>query len=263
MNREIMLLTPIITGMVGYFTNWLAIKMLFRPLEERRLCGLRLPFTPGLIPKERKRLAKAIGEAVGKHIITKDALKQALTNSTIIGDFKKEMQASAKETVEGIIPQLPHNLALLLDKNPEVDSQLNKLTQKVIEENVNKLALVFVSKDKIYATIKRELLVILTDENNLELMTQKAHELIDELAKLAETDLPEGAAEVLNKGADWVLNSIDIGKITEEQINALDLLEAEKIILSVVKRELGAITMLGGVLGFLIGLLSVGLQLIT
>ena len=48
------IIIPIIVGsVIGYATNWLAIKMLFRPLREKRLLGVRLPFTPGLIPKEK------------------------------------------------------------------------------------------------------------------------------------------------------------------------------------------------------------------
>ena len=42
---------PIIGGVIGYCTNWLAIKMLFRPYNEIKIRGRVLPFTPGIIPK--------------------------------------------------------------------------------------------------------------------------------------------------------------------------------------------------------------------
>ena len=64
------IIIPIIVGSaIGYLTNWLAIRMLFRPLEEKRIFGFKIPFTPGLIPKERRRIASNIGEAVGKHLL--------------------------------------------------------------------------------------------------------------------------------------------------------------------------------------------------
>ena len=49
------LIIPIIVGaIIGYFTNWLAIKMLFRPHYEKKIFGIKIPFTPGLIPKEKR-----------------------------------------------------------------------------------------------------------------------------------------------------------------------------------------------------------------
>ncbi len=47
------LIASIIGGIIGYLTNWIAIKMLFRPYEEKRIFGMKVPFTPGLIPKEK------------------------------------------------------------------------------------------------------------------------------------------------------------------------------------------------------------------
>ena len=60
---------PILLGaVIGYITNWLAIKMLFRPHYEKKIFGLHIPFTLGLIPKEMNRIAKSIGETVGVHL---------------------------------------------------------------------------------------------------------------------------------------------------------------------------------------------------
>ena len=48
---------PIIGGIIGLITNGIAIRMLFRPLKAIKVWGLTLPFTPGLIPKEKPRIA--------------------------------------------------------------------------------------------------------------------------------------------------------------------------------------------------------------
>ena len=45
------LLGPIIGGVIGYSTNWLAIKMMFRPHKAKYIFGMKIPFTPGLMPK--------------------------------------------------------------------------------------------------------------------------------------------------------------------------------------------------------------------
>ena len=74
------IIIPIIVGaIIGYFTNWLAIKMLFRPHYEKRIFGYKLPFTPGLIPKERYRIAKSIGETVGVYLLSPDTIIEELS----------------------------------------------------------------------------------------------------------------------------------------------------------------------------------------
>ena len=54
--NPIYIVSPLMGGIIGYFTNWLAIKMLFRPHKKLYIGNLPIPFTPGLIPKERTRI---------------------------------------------------------------------------------------------------------------------------------------------------------------------------------------------------------------
>ena len=49
---------PLIGAVIGYFTNYLAVKMLFRPRREIKIGSKTLPFTPGVIPKGKPRLAR-------------------------------------------------------------------------------------------------------------------------------------------------------------------------------------------------------------
>ncbi len=73
-------LPPFIGAVIGYVTNALAIRMLFRPLTQKRFLGLRVPLTPGIIPKERFELAESIGRMVSRELITEDALKRQLAS---------------------------------------------------------------------------------------------------------------------------------------------------------------------------------------
>ncbi|MEG0107985.1 MAG: DUF445 family protein, partial [Lachnospiraceae bacterium] len=50
---------PLIGAVIGYCTNYIAVKMLFRPLYPVKIGRFTLPFTPGMIPKGKERLAKA------------------------------------------------------------------------------------------------------------------------------------------------------------------------------------------------------------
>lgn len=69
---------PLVGAFIGYLTNKIAIRMLFRPLHPWRLWGLRIPFTPGVIPAKRGELAINIGEMVGDHLLTSKEIGQAL-----------------------------------------------------------------------------------------------------------------------------------------------------------------------------------------
>lgn len=64
---------PAIGGLIGLTTNWLAVKMIFRPVKPRRLLFFKLH---GLIARRQDELAKAIGRVVGNHLVEhKDVLK--------------------------------------------------------------------------------------------------------------------------------------------------------------------------------------------
>jgi uncharacterized membrane protein YheB (UPF0754 family) len=68
-------LVPPLAGLViGYFTNDLAIKMLFRPYRPYRLWGRQLPFTPGLIPQNQPRLARQIAQTIMGSLLTPEEL---------------------------------------------------------------------------------------------------------------------------------------------------------------------------------------------
>ena len=69
---------PVIGAFIGYITNDIAIRMLFRPLKPVRILGIRLPFTPGIFPKERYNLSKSIGVMVSRELITEEAVRRQL-----------------------------------------------------------------------------------------------------------------------------------------------------------------------------------------
>ena len=66
---------PILGGIIGYFTNDLAIKMLFRPYKAIRVGGRQLPFTPGLIPRNQERLAKRVSDTIMGSLLTPEELQ--------------------------------------------------------------------------------------------------------------------------------------------------------------------------------------------
>lgn len=61
------IMLPLIGGFIGLGTNWIAVKMIFRPLQPWRLLWL-FPIQ-GLVPRRQRDLAKSIGKVVGNHLV--------------------------------------------------------------------------------------------------------------------------------------------------------------------------------------------------
>ncbi|MCL2832340.1 MAG: DUF445 family protein [Treponema sp.] len=85
------LLPPIAGAIIGYATNVVAIKMLFRPLKEYRVFGIRVPFTPGILPKERSKLADSIGRMVETELLTPEILRKRLTSPDVTEGLRKAL----------------------------------------------------------------------------------------------------------------------------------------------------------------------------
>lgn len=91
---------PLVGSVIGYITNDIAIRMLFRPHKPKYLWGWKVPFTPGIIPKEKGRIAVAVGNAISANLMNREVLAKNLLSERIttrIGDavdrfFKKQQQ---------------------------------------------------------------------------------------------------------------------------------------------------------------------------
>jgi len=84
---------PVVGAVIGYVTNAVAIKMLFRPLKEVRLLGKRVPFTPGILPRERHKLADSIGRMVEQELLTSEVLRERLARIEVREGIKDSLGA--------------------------------------------------------------------------------------------------------------------------------------------------------------------------
>jgi len=67
----------IVAAAHGYGAAWLAVRMLFRPRNPVKFLGLTV-FPQGMIPRNRERLANAIGKAVGEELVSQDTILEEL-----------------------------------------------------------------------------------------------------------------------------------------------------------------------------------------
>ncbi len=97
---------PALGAVIGYITNDIAIRMLFRPRKAKYICGVHVPFTPGIIPKEKNRIASAIGNAISEHLMNREVLEHTLLSDEMLGKIRQAIdeffytQLHNEETVE-------------------------------------------------------------------------------------------------------------------------------------------------------------------
>lgn len=86
------IITPLIGGVIGYITNDIAIRMLFRPHTAKYLFGIHIPFTPGIIPKEKGRIAEAIGQVVSNNLMNKEVLEKYLLSDEMVRKVRSAVE---------------------------------------------------------------------------------------------------------------------------------------------------------------------------
>jgi uncharacterized membrane protein YheB (UPF0754 family) len=96
----ILILTPFITAAIGWFTNWVAIKMLFHPRRPMRVFFWKWQ---GLIPRRQEQLAAEAAEIIEREIMQQHMIVHEIRKIEL-GPYLEE--AAHKLVWERIGPQL-------------------------------------------------------------------------------------------------------------------------------------------------------------
>ena len=173
-NFTTILILTIVGGLIGWVTNILAIKLLFRPIKPIKIPILNIEIL-GLIPKRKNEIAANIGEVISNELLSiDDILGQAFNNSN--GEnFNSYIIDKIKNIINeklNIIP-MPFRMmaAPYIDEilNKEVPSAINEISsdllnkakenvdiQAIVEEKINELDLEQL-EDIIIKVAKKEL----------------------------------------------------------------------------------------------------------
>ncbi|MBN1971739.1 MAG: DUF445 family protein [Candidatus Delongbacteria bacterium] len=141
------LIPPIIGAVIGLFTNWMAIKMLFHPYKPIKFLGIKLPFTPGVIPKEHDRLAEKIGETVGTHLVTPDSINELFKSDNVRDKIKSSLESMYSKfgmLAAFITPEIKEMIAdkVIEFLDTELPSILDELDiKKVVTDKVRAFSL--------------------------------------------------------------------------------------------------------------------------
>jgi len=186
-----LLILAIIGGIIGWITNLLAIKMLFRPFHPINIPLINLKIQ-GLIPKRKSEIARSIGETVETELL------------------------SIEEIIDKLI------------KSNDTDEILRLLKEKITIIVTNHLPSIIPSTFK-------------------GMISKYINDVIDEEGEKMVTEFIENMVKKAT-------SSIELGKMIEDKVNEFEMEELERIVINIAKTELKHIEVLGGILGFIIGI---------
>lgn len=190
------IILPVAGALIGWITNWLAVKLIFRPYQPIKFPLLNYSIQ-GVVPKRRLELARNIGEVIEKELLSVQDLLTYFQEGEITGELMRSVELGIR--------------VRLMDRLPAfIPLSIKNIISDVLAEQVNK-------------------------------------------------ELPGLINEVLDRFGDRLEDKLKIGEMVENKLNAYPIERIESIILAVSARELRHIEILGGVLGFFIGLLQVAL----
>ncbi len=196
MNPFLIASIPIITALIGWFTNWVAIRMLFRPRQPVKFLGLSFQ---GLIPRRQADLAKQTAEIIETEILHQHAIRDAIQS---------------------------------IDIEPHLRTLVERMVDRKLKDKLSSIPFVggFIN------------------DSTLEM-----------IKKMAIESLQDEIPSIIENVSNDLESKIQVKHMVQERMNALDLDALENIVQKVAKNEFRTIEHLGAVLGFVVGLLQVGL----
>ena len=132
------IIAPLLGGVIGYITNDIAIRMLFRPHTAKYIFGIHIPFTPGIIPKEKGRIAEAVGGVISENLMNKEVLEKYLLSEDMVGKVRsavEEFIATQQRKNETVVQFLGHYLS-----KEEIDTIAQNINQSITKQTYEKLA---------------------------------------------------------------------------------------------------------------------------
>lgn len=105
------LLPPVVGAFIGWGTNWLALKMLFRPVKPFKIGPWAIQ---GVIPKRQDALARNLGEMVERELVSHHDLAKALSNPALQESLRPLIHSEARRFAEERLPGLHPMVAMFL-----------------------------------------------------------------------------------------------------------------------------------------------------
>lgn len=197
----VLVLIPFISAFIGWFTNWIAIKMLFHPREPKKLLGMTFH---GIFPKRQRQFAEKLGKLVSEELLSFRDIEEKITHPANIQKLMPVMEE-----------HIDHFLRVKLIK------QMPVISMFIGDKTINELKTVFIVElESLFPLIMKNYM------SNLQ-------------------------------------GDLDLEKIVVEKVSGFSSDKLEQILQSIMSKEFRFVEIIGGILGFLIGLVQVIITLIA
>ena len=229
MNVEVLAISVGVGASIGYITNYIAIKMLFRPYKPVKIGSLTV-FPQGIIPREKASLAKKVGGVVRDYILSEDEIKKIVTSKEV----KEEIENFLDEKIEALLDK---DIQEFITKE-EIAEKFAEIIENIVKEKFSMFA-GFISKSML-----KDILLKLE-------IPLKINQII-EPNKVKEI-LKKEIFEFLEKEVPKIFLKANIDKIVEEKVASFDEKTLEDMLFALMKKHFGFINFAGAALGAIIG----------
>lgn len=245
-----------ISGMIGFLTNWVAIKMLFRPTHRRPILG------QGLIPAQKDRIAYRLAVAVSEDLINPEIIKKKIHESQAITKYREKATNYIRNVIDdpGFRDDLKALVVAYVDEmiaEPEVRTAIAKTVINQIEGAIEQNSFERVAL-KAYSFMKGQEMQDLVEEaltrlpGGVEKGLDKLDDFLDDLPERIEKN--SGTIEDLVTSLLYKLvNQLDVHALVEDNLRQYDEKRLEIMIKNASNDQLRYIQYLGAILGTLGG----------
>ncbi|MCB9893102.1 MAG: DUF445 family protein [Planctomycetes bacterium] len=261
-----------IGGLVGFATNWVAIKMLFHPRV--RVLGVQ-----GVVPSRRHELARSVGETLEEHLISGDRMHALLVGSGAIDEAMDKLanhlprlleDPDARELVTREVTETIQQTMgdVIISAKSKLKEKARSNLSAVVAGSTAAMSLGPLAGVMAAGAMKSGMLDNIVDK----LIDNMADELrrdggVDGAAQGIVKALPKRAEQVLSDEklrakltelfenmAEDLVNAVDVAGLIERELLGRDEGELEALIDRVAADELTFIQVAGGGLGMIAGL---------
>ena len=251
------LLPPLLGGVIGYITNDIAIKMLFHPRKPIYIGKWKLPLTPGLIPKEKHRIAQSIGKVIGEQLLDSSTLEKVFTSEEILQKIRTGLENlveknrdnedtlqtvlqnfSSEETSYSVEEDIKENAANLIHKKLTEAHISEKISLSILTRIAEKLETYsfgmlspFIDKSLIESISRGvgDLITTIISDNSKQMIRKLIDTEFDKFKNQRVCDLIEKYEHKLPQATDFIIN-IYVRTIQENLAGILKGINIEKVV---------------------------------
>jgi uncharacterized membrane protein YheB (UPF0754 family) len=144
-----LILIPVISAFIGWFTNWIAIKMLFHPRHPKKILGVTFH---GIFPKRQQQFATKLGKLVSNELLSFGEIEQKISNP---------------DNVQKILPILEGHIDTFLREKLVI--QIPMLGMLIGDKTIGMVKAVFLKElEELFPTMMKQYMLTLQHDLNLE-----------------------------------------------------------------------------------------------